>query len=236
MPVFAVYIVPSEHELFYQVGTSFLGYDIHTGARSKPLLAERFGQDRMETWLGKAPTFGFHATIGDALEYPDSIVSEVELRLHWIARRIPPFSLVNGRFLNTARYVPHTLTATFDASDSTLDILHYQVVTMVNVLYSSSPFFEPRRDSYPEDDAFYFIRYGVPHYRILDKFDVHFSFATGIPDLETWEQVRAATIEQTNLFSQPEHQTLQVNEIHLVQQHADGFFRVVQTFPLDGQL
>jgi hypothetical protein len=235
MPILAVYIIPHEHESFYQAGSDFLGYDIRSGIFRTPMLADIFDKTTIKSWLGKAPAFGFHATVGDALQYSDDVVPEVILRLEWIARRIPPFRIINGGFDKAGRYLPHSLTATFEAPDSTLDILHYQVVTAINVLYDASPFFERHSDSYHDDDRAYFIRYGVPHYRILDKFDVHFSFATSIPDQERWQQLRTILEQKTGLFTRIEHQTLMIDEVHLVEQQENGYFRVRHTLPLTGQ-
>jgi hypothetical protein len=235
MPIFAVYIVPRATDVLYQVGASFLGYDVRTGTLSSPLLLREFDQTKLESWIGLARIFGFHATLGDAIEYSEDVVPEIRMRLEWIAKRIPPFTLVGGRFHDTFRNVPRTLAATFDSPDGMLQKLHYLTVTMINVLYSSSPFFDPHTGSYPEDDREYIIRYGVPHSRILDRFDLHFSFATSIPDRQAWESLRQAITDKTSLFCSEGHRVLKVDEIHLLERRSDGYFRILSTFPLLGE-
>ena len=231
MPILAVYIIPRETHAIYRIGASFLGYDVRTGALSKPLLSDAY--DQVESWIGQARSFGFHATLGDALEYTQESLPEIKTRLDWIARRVPPFSLVKGRFHDSLRSVPRTLAATYDSPDGTLDKLHYLVVTLVNVLYHSSPYFDV--SSYPQDQTKHIIRYGVPRHRILDQFDLHFSFATGIPNQHKWEELKTRIVNETGLFSDEKQRTLNVDEIHLLERQASGYFRTVATFPLLGE-
>lgn len=232
MPVLAVYIIPHAEDTLYRVGTDFLGYDVRMGKLFEPMLWEMYDKAGFNTWLGRARIFGFHATLGDALEYAEDAIPEVKTRLRWIAKRIPSFTLINGRFHETFRNVPKTLAATFDSPDGRLQELHHLVVTAVNVLYRSSPFFEPNMDSFDNDNKEHLIRYGVPHFRILDKFDLHFAFATGIPNHQTYERLRDEIVERTGLFHKREHRVLEVDEFHLLERQSDGYFHIIATYPL----
>lgn len=230
MPILAVYIVPPADTPLYTIGSSFMGYDIRNETKQSPLLTDAFNEKDMVSWVGRASMFGFHATLGDALEFPESSIEEIKTRLAWIASRTAPFTLTNGRIREFSR----AISVTFDSPDDSISHLHYLIVTMINILYCSSPFFEPYMDTYPKDERYHVIRYGVPHARILDNFSLHFSMATHIPNQAIWGKVRSALIEKTGLFQKEEHRTLLVDEIHLIQQHKDRFFRIVQSFPLTG--
>ncbi len=235
MPILAVYIIPNEHDILYRAGSSFLGYDIRAERKCAPMLADTLDPVDIESWLGMAPTFGMHATIGDALDYAEETIPEIILRLEWIASRIPPFTLVNGRFREFVDYSPETLAATFDSPDGAVNRLHYLVTTMINVLYRSSPYYRPRSDQYAPKDKLAYVRYGVPGFRLLDRFNLHFSFATRLPDRQTWEQVHDLTRQRTGLFSRPAHQALMIDSMYLLEQQADRYFRITATFPLIGQ-
>ncbi len=234
MSVLAVYIVPHLEDTLYQVGSNFLGYNVRTGAQFKPLLSDKYDEAELKSWIGRARIFGFHATVGDAIEYADEDISEIETRLHWIAGRVSPFTLINGRFHNSYRNAPKTLAATFDSPDRTLYKLHYLVVTTVNVLHKTSPFFDSLINSSDEGQKEYLVRYGAPHRRILDRFELHFSFATGIPNHQIYYELQNMIIEKTNLFRDNEHQVLKVDEIHLLEKQSNGFFQIIATFPLLG--
>lgn len=235
MPVFAVYIIPARQHPLYQIGSAFMGYDVRTATRSKPMLADLYGLAEMDSWIGRARIFGFHATLGDALEYDEESVAEIQTRLEWIGKRIPPFKLVNGRFRSLAGYGPRSLTIVFDSPDNVIERLHYLVVTMVNVLYRSSPFFEPQMNTYPDDERLHVIRYGVPHARLFESFQLHFSLATRIPDRQTWEHLKLALVKRTGLFEHAEHREFDVDTIVLLEQQEHGYFRPVSWFPLVGK-
>ncbi|NJL35023.1 MAG: hypothetical protein HC893_15675 [Chloroflexaceae bacterium] len=199
------------------------------GRRTTPLLADTFEPRELEAWIGQARCFGFHATLSDALDYAPEDVQEIYLRLAWLASRIAPFTLVNGYIARA--YAPGSLTLTFDEPSGRLRQLHAFVVTLINVLYCSSPFYQLDRDGLPADERDCLICYGASRYRIWD-FRLHCSLATNIPDQPTWERLHAALLERTGLFSQPDQRVLRVEHIHLLEQQADGYFRLVGGFGL----
>lgn len=240
MPTLAVYIVPPANTPLYQAGATFLGYDAYTGELTPPTLATvpalaGLGAS-VEELIGRARIFGFHATLGDALDFAEETLPEIHTRLAWLASRFAPFTLVNGRVHRLGRYLPNSLTLTFDDPGGSVARLHYQIATLFNVLYRSSPFYEPMIDQLSVDDRLHLLRYGVPHFRILDRFDLHFSLATSIPDQATWDALHAATLEYTALGDQAAWQTLAVEAIHLLVQQEHGSFRISASFPLTGRL
>jgi hypothetical protein len=232
MPRLATYLIPDPDSRLYQTASAILGYDVFA-ERDVPLpdplrpLAATIRQ-----WIGPAHVYGFHATIGDALEFADDQVEVVEYRLADIARQTAPFVLTNGRIHTGFREFPRALVSTFDNEDGTLRSLEERVVTEINVLYSGSPHFEVRSSSYTGLLRAQFERYGSPHVRSL--FDLHFTLATGVPDAETWHMLSNLFVNDLGLFSTADQTTFAVDKLHLLEQRADGRFGIRRTYPLTG--
>jgi hypothetical protein len=79
MPKFAVYYVPDAESDFYRLGTSILGYDVRAArsARMSPDVQERLGGFD-PAWVERAQPYGFHLTIGDAIDFRLGDISAVE--------------------------------------------------------------------------------------------------------------------------------------------------------------
>jgi hypothetical protein len=232
MPLYGVYLIPAADHPIYQVGSSFLGYDIWTQARTTPRLSEVFGEDTIRSWIGKAEVFSFHITIADCLSYRVEEGAEIDARLRWIASRMAPFTLTNGRFFTNFHGAPTALTLTFDSPDGALQQLHRLVVTLISVLHGRSPYFEHLEETLDDPLRRNLIRYGAPW--VLDHFWPHWSLATSVPDQKSWDQLRDATLIHTGLFETAETRTLPVEALQLVELQENGFYRVVESYALTG--
>lgn len=82
MPKFAVYYVPQADDPFYRLGTQLLGYDIRARMEvSLPSdLRDSLGQFDM-AWTTISRPYGFHLTIGDALDCHWATIPLVEREL-----------------------------------------------------------------------------------------------------------------------------------------------------------
>ena len=86
MPKFAVYYVPDPEEEFYRLGSVILGYDVWKREITDlpDHLAEKFSkfENYNNNWIKYSRPYGFHLTIGDAINYDpenlNSICEEVE--------------------------------------------------------------------------------------------------------------------------------------------------------------
>jgi hypothetical protein len=232
MPVLAVYLLPAEDHPLSRIGVECMGYDVRTGERSTPLLADTFGEETILSWIGRARIFGFHATLGDALQFAEKDIAEIKERLRWIASRIAPFVLLNGRLHPIARYGINSLNLAFDEPSGRLQQLQELVVTMVNVLYQSSPYYGDKIQNYPAQEHTSIIRYGVPGNRILDRFNLHFALATSLPNKAARERLLSALVGRRGLLTQESHQQMAINSIYLLEQQTDDYFRVVEQFAL----
>lgn len=79
MPTFALYFVPPAESPFYAAGSQVLGYDVRTGQRlSSDSPARSAFPTFDEAWVGEAQQFGFHLTIGHAIEFEAARLAEIE--------------------------------------------------------------------------------------------------------------------------------------------------------------
>ncbi|MEZ4640938.1 MAG: hypothetical protein R2856_39270 [Caldilineaceae bacterium] len=145
MPRYGVYLIPAADHPLFRLGSDFLGYNIWTEEHATPLLADTVGEETIRGWIGNAKVFSFHITIADCLEYRDEDVDEIHTRLQWIAQRMAPFTLFNGRFFDDF-HSTNALTLTYESPDRALQQIHRLVVTLISVLHNASPYFGHLRD------------------------------------------------------------------------------------------
>ncbi len=231
MHTLAVYLVPAPQTAFYQLASAIIGYDVLRGELLPPLLTRHYPD--AEGWAGIARLFGCHSTMGEAVSYAAADLDEVLTRLEWIAARTPPITLHHGRFYDTFTLLPRSVGVTFDDPTRATARLHWLVVTLIQVLYSGSPFFAPHLDTFSAADRLAFSRYGVPRYRILENFDLHFSLLSRLPDWPTRQQVLHLLREEYGLFAA--ERSLLLDTLYLLEQHPDRHFRVRASFPLCGR-
>jgi hypothetical protein len=82
MPKFAVYFTPRAEDPFYQLGSQILGYDVRRRQAVKMPTSVSAGLGEFDSaWVGKSRRFGFHLTVGDALDCDLATIPAVEERL-----------------------------------------------------------------------------------------------------------------------------------------------------------
>ena len=226
MPRLGVYLIPEMDSTLYQAASDILGWDIWAEAEAPipPDLAAWPVRD----WVGPARAYGFHATIGDALEYADADVAQIEQILAEIAGATSAFRLEDGRIHMAFRAWPRALVGTFDSPDCAVTRLEEQVVTQINVRRQASPIFSESRDRLDGLALEQLDAYGSPMVRSL--FDLHFTLASAVPDGEIWRLLADRWAD--DVWGAADRQTLNVTAIHLVQMRPDGRYRIRQSFPL----
>lgn len=231
MQTLAIYLVPAPATHFYQLATALTGYDVLRGELAPPLLTAHYAA--ADAWSGIARLFGCHSTMGEAVAYADDDLDEIHTRLAWIAERTPPITLYNGRFYDTFALLPRSVGVTYDDPAQATARLHWLVVTLIQVLHAGSPFFAPHLDTFSEADRLAFYRYGVPRYRMLENFDLHFSLLSRLPDWQTRQNVLHLLRAEYGLFAS--ERSLHLDTLYLLAQHPDRHFRVLSSFPLHGR-
>jgi hypothetical protein len=233
MPRLATYLIPDRETRLYQIGSAILGYDVF--AERKLPLPESFQPyaDRIRDWIGPARIYGFHATIGDALAYPNELVPEIEERLTAIARNTPPFSLISARIHDRFREFPRTLVSTFDSPDRAVNRLEERVVTEINALHTGSPEFSKRTAPYNPLQREQLERFGSPNVHSL--FDLPFTLATALPDIETRRLLCCLFLKELGLFATPDQRRIEVDRVYLLAQGTDRLFRIRRAYDLRGE-
>ncbi|MCC7372011.1 MAG: hypothetical protein IT306_26585 [Chloroflexi bacterium] len=227
-----VFLVVEADHPFHRAVSSILGYEIWSRVRQASSLAPFLDAATLTSWLGGAPPYGVHCTItGGAIEYADADLDEIEARTAWIASRVAPFTLTNGRFYDDFHAAPEALVARFDSADGALDRLHRLLATTINSLHTATFCSPPPATGHARLHELY-VRFGEA--RALERFAPHWTLMSGLPDRAAFEQARALIQEHTGLFADPGARTLEIRDIHLVQRGDDGLCYVAASYPLTG--
>lgn len=227
-----LFLVPPADNRFYQVVTGLLGYDIWDRKRRPSTLAGVLDDATLEQWLGEAPGYGLHCTItGGAIEYDDADLDEIMLRAAWVASRVPPFTLTDGRFYDEFWAAPTGLAAHFRSVDDALARLHRLAATIISPLHTAT-YCRPSRDPNDVRARELFTRFGEAW--ALERFAPHWTFMSGLPDWDAFQTARGIIAERTGLFSDESTRTLEIRDIQLVQRGDDGSCVVAASFPLTG--
>ncbi|GAB4520795.1 MAG: hypothetical protein OHK0046_31490 [Anaerolineae bacterium] len=185
MPSFAVYYVPPADTPLYQFGTDVLAYDVWTGQFLPEDNATRQLIPAFDpAWATVPQEWGFHMTIGHALEFDAADLPAIETELEDILKLFDP----NKPFLLTPAedYLP------LDGPNATLYFVpnqafmmfHALVVARIHPYASGTPakraLLAGEMDAYPpvyrERTARYF------HYSVLDDWYPHMALLRPIPE------------------------------------------------------
>jgi hypothetical protein len=233
MAQLGVFLIPPAEHLLYRLASAIVGYDIWARRRLRSSLADDLDDQALARWIGEASIFGFHATIaGAALSYEDADIAEIQARLAWIASRTAPFNLVSGRIHESFHANPQALVTTFDSPDSALLRLHRQVATMVSPLHVSSAY-DAVAERLDAEGYQIYVRTGEPV--ALARYSPHWTLASGLPDLASWDTLRHLVLDRTGLFADDRTRALRIDHVHLVRRGDDGHFAVAASYQLTGR-
>jgi hypothetical protein len=143
MPKFAVYYIPEADSPFYQLGSSILGYDIRAG---KPVTMPSELQLKLgkfnPAWRSAAQSYGFHLTIGDAIDFDPNNLPQIETELPAI---LDCFASAEKFTLDKSReFIPDwdpPLVLRYDPNEH-LRTFHALVVTRINPIGTGSGYLE----------------------------------------------------------------------------------------------
>jgi hypothetical protein len=188
MPKFAVYFVPEAESDFYRVGSSLLGYDVRTcqAARMSPRVKAQLPGFE-EGWVEYARPYGFHLTIGDAIDVDLDTLPQIELELE---RVLGCFNPEHPFILNQCKKKPvgffgqQVAVLRYDANDH-LMMFHALVTTRINVLGTGSGYLD-RYISNPgrwkPHQGLKIQRFFSPY--VLDDYTPHFTVLNPYPGAE----------------------------------------------------
>jgi hypothetical protein len=215
MPRFAVYFVPASSAAIYRLGSDILGYDVR--ARSR-----RSGRVN-SAWTSLASPYGFHLTIGDAIDFEDSEGVAIENVATEVGEILscfrPATSFTLSRQTDFAKPRGSDLVLRYDANEP-LVVFHTLVAALVNTMGRRSLYHadlgEPGKRK-PHEQA----RIRKFHsWTILDSWAPHFTILNPCPESDR-ESVKK---EMESTFKDEEFQTIDVDSIcvmHLTNLAAD---------------
>jgi len=183
MPKFAVYYVPPKESEFYRLGSQIVGYDVRARTLSEP------GEDLKkllggfeEEWVGHCRPYGFHLTIGDAIDFKGDKkdIERVEREIEIVLNCFEP----NHQFELTMRKDFVTVYRTrrgdaivlrYDPNDY-LKLLSTLIVSCVNPLGTGTGYLERfRKDpaGYRLHHAHRILNFYAPY--VFDSYGPHFT-------------------------------------------------------------
>lgn len=183
MPKFAVYYVPQAEDDFYRLGTSILGYDVR--ARKSVQMPKEL-QDRLggfdQDWVKDARPYGFHLTIGDAIDFGFGDILSIEHEIDDILNCFDPghpFTLQRRKedFVTFWGKQKEIVVLRYDSNDH-LKVLHTLVAARVHPLGVGSGYLQ----SYLKNPKQYVDRSYLDHRilkfyspTVLDSYSPHFT-------------------------------------------------------------
>jgi len=170
------------------------------------------------------------------MKIPASERGRISDNLAALCQSFEPIRLERGRFAASGDYwhpanarVP-ILVAVFDDPLGALRSLHAETLVYFNRLATGS-YFQDRADlsRYAARERWRQKRYHEPW--VLEDFEFHVSFATGLPGIDAVDRLRRAIVDATGLFESRDHTTWTIDELTLFERRPDGFWRIAERFP-----
>jgi hypothetical protein len=146
MPRFAVYYVPELDSDIYTLGSQVLQHDVRraTLVETSPYVRQVLGGFD-DAWIALSRPYGFHLTVGDAMDCTWSAVPAVEHELDSLLQCFDsghPFTLhwrQEDRIVALERWDKKSLVLRYDANDY-LKMLHALIVARINPLGTGSAY------------------------------------------------------------------------------------------------
>lgn len=141
MPKFAVCYLPKKEDKFYELGTSILGYDVR--ARKQVSIARELQdlQGFSPNWLKNAQKYGFHLTIGNAIDFVGNLHSIEKEIADVVACFHPDHWFTLKKCEEFVTHLGKAVVLRYDPNDF-LKILHTLIVARVNPLGSGSGYLQ----------------------------------------------------------------------------------------------
>jgi hypothetical protein len=234
MPKFAVYFIPAESDELYRLGSSVVGYDVRKRAAAPLPEALRQIPGFTEQWIARASPYGFHLTIGDAIEFDIGRIARIEEE---IADLLGCFDPANELTLRRCQesfvtFWGPAVVLRYDPNDA-LKLLHAVIAARVHPLGSGSGYLRRYLED-PDTEAAWphrarrILKFYSP--TIFDSYSPHFTVLNP-HDGESSDRLAQFFTEAFAGFEE-----IVLRSICLLVQPADGEnWRIYREFPL-GQL
>jgi len=153
MPKFAVYYVPEESSELYSLGSSVLGYDVRKRASVPAFEALQTIPHFTDNWVKRARPYGFHLTIGDAIDFDIREIARIEKEVADILACFDPAHAFSLHRLqnNFVTFWGPAVVLRYDPNDY-LTMLHTLIAARVHPLGTGSGYLQ-RHLADPEKEA-----------------------------------------------------------------------------------
>jgi hypothetical protein len=232
MPKFAVYYVPSSNDQLYQLGTSFLGYDVRERKLVSTHQELQIFPGFKEEWVRKARPYGFHLTIGDSIDFEYGSILRIEREVSDIIGCLnPKNSLTLKKWeKDFVTFWGPAVVLRYDPNDH-LKVLHTLIAARVHPLGSGSGYLQRYLETSSILKEPYHVQRTLMFYShtIFDSYSPHFTLLHPYIGHEDNKKELANLI--TKEFSKFED--IELNSICLlVQWHEDKNWIIYKEFKL----
>lgn len=178
MPKFAVYYVPEESAELYRLGSSVLGYDVRKRESIQILKDLRSIPHFTEQWITKARHYGFHLTIGDAIDFDVGEIGRIEKEVIEILGCFDPAHtfVLQRRQDDFVTFWGPAVVLRYDPNDY-LKILHAVIAARVHPLGTGSGYLQ-RYLVAPEKEIMPYRSHRITKFfspTIFDSYSPHFT-------------------------------------------------------------
>lgn len=231
----AVYIIPSEHSQFYKFGSEIIGFDIRNNILIKN---NTFKILNLESSIGEAQSYGFHATLSDALFFASqSDIDRVTAEIASLAENIKPFNLSEFKLNEKFREAGDIVITCSDLTGTT-EILHHELINRVYKMSISSVYLSnatTKSKTLIKDERTNLMlkHFGAPY--ILGEFKLHFTLCSNTPTNET-KRIELFNKLQYFFNKNVSTNSISVNDICLLtKRKGDQRWKIERCFPLTGK-
>jgi hypothetical protein len=227
----AIYLIPSENDLFYKFGSKILGYDIR-----KEYCIPKGSTDIPANFIGEAKKYGFHATIVDVLYFcEESNIERIKAELKSLCKELRCINLTNLKFVK-GFHSNTDLAITCKDESGIVEIMHHELISRINTTSISSVYktnkTKKKFDNTAMRDKLMINRYGSPY--ILDKFKLHFTLLSDCPNINNSDNSTVNEIESG--FLELAKSEIEIDEVCLVvQENENENWRIEERYQLKGQ-
>ena len=228
----AVYAIPAETDVLYELGSTLLGYNVW-GSNRLP----RGPFADLTAQVGPAEYFGFHLTIADAMYFAnESDVVRYRAVLRALAAEYSEFFLSNFSLTDLFRDSDNLVLRCSDTS-GTLEAIHTELVHRMYRFAPSSTYRSGRshnplpRDPAERSRASLFIRhYGSPY--ILSSYIPHFTLLSEL-DRDSDIRKRSLKVVGDALNGVIDDHVMPIDSLCLmVKRRDDQYWRILDSVPL----
>lgn len=238
MPKFAVYYILEKEHPLYNLGSQLLGYDLRAEKEIPfhQILLNNYPKKQIENWIGKARKYGFHLTIGDAIDFEKDKLCLLKDKLSALIQTLDhslDWTLRLGNFNDIRENLRigrgGACLIEYQANWGVKE-LHRLVCTEINVLGTGSGYKDKiKNPKWNSEQIIKIQKYFSPY--ILDEYAPHFTFMNPFFDNGSIDNDWLLDFLSTELNTLANINEIKVKTICLmIQDNPDDYWRIEEEF------